>query len=135
MPITKNKVLYEVLFRFDEAGKAQGCHAIYREIVTEDGEILADRIGQAIPVSLLDAADKLTVKTVIGDAMFAVVKAKDEAVAEVTSLKAEVITKGNIIADKEAAIAEKEAIIATKAAKVVELEAMLPAEAPAEIVK
>lgn len=85
--ITKNTTLYEVLFRFDESGKLKGAHAQYLETVDEDGTILAQKVGNAIPLSLLDSGDGLTVKKVLGDALSAVIEAKEAAEAEVAALK------------------------------------------------
>lgn len=85
--ITKNTTLYEVLFRFDESGKLKGAHAQYLETVDEDGTILAQKVGNAIPLLLLNSGDGLTVKKVLGDALSAVIEAKEAAEAEVAALK------------------------------------------------
>jgi len=116
--ITKNKHLYEVLFRFNESGQAQGAHAQYREIVKEGDVVLADRIGDAVPVSLLDAPDKLTVAQVIGDAMAGVVALKDEKVAMCDELTAQVAA---LEADLAAQVSALQAELAAKDANIQEL--------------
>lgn len=91
--ITKNTTLYEVLFRFDESGKLKGAHAQYLETVAEDGAILAQKLGDALPVSLLEGDDGLTVKKILGEALATVIEAKEAAEADAAAARAEMEAK------------------------------------------
>jgi hypothetical protein len=87
--LEKNTTLYEVLFRFDDAGKLKGAHAQYLETISEDGVVIQAKPGHAIPLSLLDSGDGLTVKKVLGDALSAVIEAKEAAEADAAAARAE----------------------------------------------
>lgn len=89
MSLTKFRTLYEILFRFDEAGKLKGAHAMYLEGVSEDGVVLSAQTGAAVPLSLVEGADALTVKKVLGDATLALLTAKEEAEADAASFRAD----------------------------------------------
>jgi hypothetical protein len=79
--LEKFKHLYEVLLRFDENGKLKGAHAQYLEGVIEDGVVLSAKQGDALPLSLVEGADGLTLKKVLGDSLSAVIEAKEAAEA------------------------------------------------------
>ena len=117
MALTKFRHLYEVLLRFDAEGKLAGAHAQYLSGIAEDGVTLQATPGDAVPLSLVDAADKLTLKKVLGDATAALVDAKEAAEAE----KEAITTKAE--ADAAAARAEIEAKDASIQALMAELEA------------
>lgn len=101
-----DRVLYEILFRFDENGKLKGAHAQY----LKDGFP-----GPAIPLSLVESKDKPTVKGALGNAMASCLESKEAAEAKAVELQA----------DFKAKIAELQADVETKAARVVALEAKL----------
>lgn len=112
MPITKTRTLYEVLFRFDATGKIQGCHASYLDSIVENGVVIQAQQGVAMPVSLLDVADKLTVKQLLGTMVAPAIAAKEAAEALAAALGAENIAKD---ANIQALLAENEALKAEAA--------------------
>lgn len=93
MTLEKFKHLYEVLLRFDADGKLQGAHAQYLEGIKEDGVIISAQPGGALPVSLVDNADGLTIKKILGEALASVIDAKEAAEAEVAATRAEMEAK------------------------------------------
>jgi len=80
MALTQTTELYEILFRF-EAGSLKGCHAQYLETVMDGDTTIAQKLGPAIPVSMLSTADGLTVSKVLGSALATVIEAKEAAEA------------------------------------------------------
>ena len=90
MALEKFKHLYEVLLRFDEGGKLKGAHAQYLEGIKEDGIVLSAQPGVALPLSLVDSADGLTLKKILGDSFSAVIEAKEVAEADAAAARAEV---------------------------------------------
>jgi hypothetical protein len=91
--LEKFKHLYEVLLRFDADGKLQGAHAQYLEGIKEDGVVLSAQPGGALPLSLVDSADGLTLKGVLGDSLSAVIEAKEAAEADAAAARAEMEAK------------------------------------------
>lgn len=116
--LTKFRHLNELLFRFNDDGDLQGVHAIYLEGIAENGVRIQAQPGTAIPLSLVDAADRPTVAAALGDAMSAVVTAKETAEAAYAAKCAECDAL-----DME--VAAKDANIQTLLAKVADLEAKL----------
>jgi hypothetical protein len=86
--LEKFKHLYEVLLRFDADGKLQGAHAQYLEGIKEDGVVLSAQPGGALPLSLVDSADGLTLKGVLGDSLSAVIEAEADAAAARAEMEA-----------------------------------------------
>lgn len=81
--LTKKTDLYEILIRCHDGGP-KGAHVQYRNWIedTETGEKHGESITPAIPVSLADEADKLTIAQVMGEAVHGMALAQDEAKAE-----------------------------------------------------
>ena len=70
--------LYEILLRFNDAGKLQGAHVQY----------CANGVpGIATSLSLVAAKDKPTLKAAIGEAMLAALEAKETAEERATEAK------------------------------------------------
>ena len=107
--LVKTKTLYEVLLRFDDAGKLKGAHAQYLDAITEDGVVISATPGHAIPLSLVEAADKATLTAALGEASAALLTAKEAAEAEVVSLRAEMQAKDATAQSLMARVAELEA--------------------------
>ena len=119
MPILeKTKTLYEVLLRFDSDGALKGAHAQYLDAITEDGVVISATPGPAIPLSLVEAADKATLTAALGEASAALITAKEAAEAEAAALRAD-------NAAKEAAEAEAAALRAEAAAKDANIQTLL----------
>lgn len=89
MALTKFRHLYEVLLRFGRDGQIVGAHAQYLEGISEDGVAIQAQEGPAIPLSLVDVADKPTLKGVLGEATEALLLAKEEAERQARDLTAE----------------------------------------------
>lgn len=102
--------IYEILFRFDEAGKLKGAHAQY----LENGFP-----GPAVPLSLVADKDKPTVKSALGDTMAACLEAKEA--AEARAIEAE--AKAAEVAD----LLEVKALLDAKDANIQALLAQLEA--------
>ena len=128
--LTKFRHLYEVLLRFDAEGKLAGAHAQYLSGIAEDGVTLQATPGDAVPLSLVDAADKLTLKKVLGDATAALVEAKEAAESEATEAKARAeADAAEARAELEAKDASIQALLAElEAAKAITVETATPAE-------
>ena len=92
--------LYEILFRFDGAGTLQGAHAQY---------INNGMPGPAIPLSLVDVADKPTLAAALGEATSALIAAKEAAEAEAAEMRAESKAKDATAQDLSTRIFEMEA--------------------------
>jgi predicted transcriptional regulator of viral defense system len=119
MPIlAKTKTLHEALLRFGSDGALKGAHAQYLESITEDGVVISATPGPAIPLSLVDAADKPTLAAALGEATSALIAAKEAAEAEAAALRAD-------NAAKEAAEAEAAALRAEAAAKDANIQTLL----------
>lgn len=101
--LEKTKTLYEVLLRFDEAGKLKGAHAQYLESIVEDGAVISAKPGGALPLSLVDKADALTLKGVLGEALAPVIEAKEVAEADAAAARAEFDAKDASIQELMAA--------------------------------
>lgn len=43
---------YEFLIRWDQQGNLAGAHVVWREVYTEDGEIITERMSDAQPVAI-----------------------------------------------------------------------------------
>ena len=108
--LTKTKTLYELLLRFDVDGKLAGAHAQYLVTITEDGKVVNTAPGQALPVSLTDAADKLTLRTILGEALAPAIEAKEVAEAAAADALAKVEAVAGLVAAKEQ-LEAKDAII------------------------
>jgi hypothetical protein len=91
--LTKETHLYEVLLRFNEQGKLQGAHAQYLELIKEDGTVIQASPGNALPLSLVEGTDGLTLKGVLGDSLSAVIAAKEAAEADAAAARAEFAAK------------------------------------------
>jgi hypothetical protein len=50
MTIERKAFPYEFLVRWDKGGRISGQHIQYRELVVDDGEVIAERLGRAFPV-------------------------------------------------------------------------------------
>lgn len=50
MALNDIKIPYEILIRFGDDGQPKGAHALFRRVVTLDGEVLKDEIQDAVPV-------------------------------------------------------------------------------------
>lgn len=108
MPIlAKTKTLYEVLLRFGVDGKLAGAHAQYLESITEDGVVISATPCNAIPLSLVEAADKATLTAALGKATAALIAAKEAAEAEAAALRADNAAKD---ANIQTLLAEVEAL-------------------------
>ena len=110
--LTKFQELYEVLLRF-ESGALKGAHAQYVSGVREDGATIQAKPGPAIPLSLVDAADKPTLAAALGEATAALIAAKEAAEAEAAALRAEAAAKD---ANIQTLLAEVEALRAAEKA-------------------
>lgn len=106
--LEKTKTLYEVLLRFGVDGKLAGAHAQYLDTITEDGVVISATPGHAIPLSLVEAADKATLTAALGEASAALLNAKEAAEAEVASLRAEMQVKDATAQSLLARVAELE---------------------------
>lgn len=102
--------LYEVLLRFDGADKLRGAHAQYIEGYAVDGQAISATLGPAIPLSLVDEADKAALKVVLGEANMALLTAKESAEADAAVARAEVVEAEQRVKDAEAKVAEMEAV-------------------------
>jgi predicted transcriptional regulator of viral defense system len=114
MPILeKSRTLHEVLLRFGVDGKLAGAHAQYLDAITEDGAVISATPGPAIPLALVDAADKPTLAAALGEATAALIAAKEAAEAEAAALRADNAAKD---ANMQALLAEVEAMRAAEKA-------------------
>lgn len=87
--ITKTTRINEFLFRWNDAGNAQGAHIIEREEIRDDDVLIASRLLDPRPVGLADSA----VLAEIGAAVNA------SALADVAALTAQVATLTANVAD------------------------------------
>jgi hypothetical protein len=87
--LTEFRHLYEVLIRFNGAGAFQGAHVQYLEGVARDGVPIQATPGPALPLSLADAGDQLTLASVLGEATVAAVEASAAAAAELAEVRAQ----------------------------------------------
>ena len=112
MALTEERELNEILIRI-KGGVLKGAHAIYEEGVKKDGAWLSSTVSPAIPLSLVDAADKPTLAAALGEATAALIAAKEAAEAEAAALRAEAAAKD---ANIQALLAEVEALRAAEKA-------------------
>lgn len=54
--ITKNNVPYELLVRWTSAGQIAGAHVQFLEQLVEDGTVINEKVGAAVPVALAGGA-------------------------------------------------------------------------------
>jgi hypothetical protein len=101
MAFTDTNVFYELLIRGNDEGAVQGAHIQFRRIIRNDGVIIFDQPGPAVPVSLTDEEGKLKLEEVLGD-----------------TLSESLVRLG----EQDDALAEKDAMIADLNARIWELE-------------
>lgn len=102
---------YEVLVRFDEAGKLKGAHAQFLDTITDDaGAVLAQKVGHAMPIAVAGRAG-FPLKDILDAVHIAALEAVDDANAEKDKKEA---ARAELEADhaEKLALAEKIAGIA-----------------------
>lgn len=112
--------LYEVLLRFDGADKLRGAHAQYIEGYKVGDTIISAKLGDAIPLSLVDAADVESLTNSLGESNLALLFAKEAAEADSLAAK----ERATVAEAKEAEAVAKVEELTPLLARVAELEAI-----------
>ena len=86
MAIVKKVVFEELLIRGDGEGGIKGAHYCELETISEDGKVIASKIGAALPVSV--AAGNAALQQIIGVALNAAIQTTTAKDIEITALKA-----------------------------------------------
>jgi hypothetical protein len=77
----KQKLPYELLVRWDEAGKLKGAHVQFRTIYRDGDEIISDKIEHAEPIAV--AGNKgFPISDVLGDVEAAALASVNQATAD-----------------------------------------------------
>lgn len=125
--LTEFRHIYEVLIRFNGGGALQGAHVQYLEGVARDGVPIQATPGPALPLSLADAGDQLTLAAVLGEATIAAVEASTSALAELADVRAQLAQREVELTSVRAQLGQREAEIAAVRAQMAQREADLAA--------